>query len=177
MESYLSANENSEYCRIYTDEHTIIDILSYAILPSFSLSLSLVKREYKPKRCVFLFLPDKELFSITCLMHSRILLERQLGYAAAHDGFTVDGADLCARNGDVLAEQFAGEGTLLDLPDATVLEGQLIDVGHIEGLALNAANGAIDEYDFIHRYIESVDVLDVRVFDMQLQLLNEIILL
>lgn len=69
----------------------------------------------------------------------------------------------------MLTEQFARKGVCLNLLDVAILEEQLIDVGHIECIALHGLNVAINETNFIHRYNKAVDIRNVRICNFQLQ--------
>lgn len=68
-----------------------------------------------------------------------------------------------------MTEQFARKGVCLNLLDVAILEEQLIDVGHIECIALHSLNVAINETNFIHRYNKAVDIRNVRICYFQLQ--------
>jgi len=72
------------------------------------------------------------------------------GYAALADRLALDGADHRVQNGHLVAVKLVGQRLSLDCRNVAALDDQLLDAGHVEGVAHDRGNGASQQAHLAH---------------------------
>jgi len=85
------------------------------------------------------------------------------GYAALADCLALDGADHRVQNGHLVAVELVGQRLGLDCRNVAALDDQLLDAGHVEGVAHDRGNGAAQQAHLAHGHPKDAQLVDTRV--------------